>query len=218
MELRYELKIPLDAGQLVNFWPLLSDGTLPSHRTYPDRKVHSIYLDTPDLRDYNDNNAGISKRKKNRLRWYDSDLSHLQFEIKSKWNKLSSKRVVQIPNPKHLSLDDPHDIRKLVETSGGKFERPMMLCAYRPVLEVSYFRQYFILNSGIRMTIDNRIEYRNVSSLLSHSTVSSPVTAVVEFKFPPHLKPYIGQHLKNVPFRLFRHSKYVVGIDTIIKH
>ena len=40
-------------------------------KQYPDRKVNSIYFDTPVFTDVWDNINGFGNRKKIRIRWYD---------------------------------------------------------------------------------------------------------------------------------------------------
>ena len=86
---------------------------------------------------------------------------------------------------------------------------------YQPVLEVNYKRSYFEFEPGIRMTIDQEIHYRKLSPTPSCRAKRSPVDYVVEFKYPVGQEAEFGHLLQNFPFRFFRHSKYVVGIDTV---
>jgi len=41
------------------------------------------------------------------------------------------------------------------------------------------------------------------------------VARVVEFKTPVSLQPEMTQLLSGMPARVFRHSKYVVGMDVV---
>ena len=91
----------------------------------------------------------------------------------------------------------------------------VFLSLYEPTLEVSYKRSYFTLQSEIRMTIDRKIQYRKLFPVTSWRMTYSPVDYVVEFKFPVGNESDFSNLLQDLPFRLFRHSKYTIGIDTV---
>ena len=65
------------------------------------------------------------------------------------------------------------------------------------------------------MTIDQEIQYRKLSPTISCQMKRSPVDYVVEFKYPINQKTDFGHLLRDFPYRFFRHSKYVVGMDTV---
>ena len=65
------------------------------------------------------------------------------------------------------------------------------------------------------MTIDRSIRYRKLSPRRGLRMKRSPVDRVVEFKYPADNEMDFRNLLRNFPFRTFRHSKYVVGMDTV---
>jgi hypothetical protein len=82
-------------------------------------------------------------------------------------------------------------------------------------LYVVYERSYYEIFPGLRLTIDKDIKYSNslCSSALIHP-LDSPVKCVLEFKFNENVADRVFNLLNGLPFRNFRHSKYVIGIDT----
>ena len=117
-------------------------------------------------------------------------------------------------NPGGLIPRDQCLLQSLVTENSDQF--PAGIAGlYRPVLETNYRRSYFQLEPGIRMTIDQQIQYRKLSPTPSCRAKRSPVDYVVEFKYPVGQETAFGHLLRNLPFRFFRHSKYVVGMDAV---
>ena len=96
-ENRYEIKYILDNSKLseVNQW--LYKCTFAS-KSYPMRRVNSLYFDDVNYSSVRDNLAGISNRKKLRLRWYGFGKTefHPSFEIKSRDGRLGYKKTFPI--------------------------------------------------------------------------------------------------------------------------
>ena len=117
-------------------------------------------------------------------------------------------------NPSGLIPRDQCLLQSLVTENSDQF--PAGIAGlYRPVLEVVYQRSYFELEPDIRMTVDQEIQYRKLSPTVSCQMKRSPVDYIVEFKYPVGQETEFGHLLRNLPFRFFRHSKYVVGMDTV---
>jgi len=211
---RHEIKLPLQRQQYQELRPAFIGMGLYPRRTYVDRRVHSIYLDTPEFDDYHDGVSGLSRRCKTRIRWYGNDAARMVLEVKRKKNKIATKHLFQMTNPGGLMPRDQRLLRSLVTENLDQF--PAGIAGlYRPVLEVEYWRSYFELAADIRMTIDREIRYRKISPTVSCQMKRSPVDYVVEFKYPVGQEAEFGHLLRNLPFRFFRHSKYVVGMDTV---
>lgn len=211
---RHETKLPLQRLQYQELTPAFIGMGLHPRRTYVDRRIHSIYLDTPEFDDYYDGVSGLSRRSKTRFRWYQEDTEHVVLEVKRKKNKIATKYLFQMKNPSGLIPRDQSLLQSLVAENSDQF--PAAIAGlYRPVLEVTYRRSYFEIKTGIRMTIDRAIQYRRLSPTPSQQEKRSPVDYVVEFKYPVGQETEFGQLLRNLPFRFFRHSKYVVGMDTV---
>ena len=206
--------MPLERQQYQELTPAFIGLGLHPRKMYADRQVHSIYLDSPEFNDYHDGVSGLSRRSKTRFRWYQEDPEHIVLEVKCKKNKIAKKYLFQMNNPSGLIPRDQFLLRGLVTENPNRFP-PSIVGLYRPVLEVCYKRSYFELKPGIRMTIDCEIRYRRLSPTPSHQAKRSPVDYVVEFKYPMEQKTEFGHLLRDLPFRIFRHSKYVVGMDTV---
>lgn len=84
-----------------------------------------------------------------------------------------------------------------------------------PVLEVQYDREYFTLAEGLRMTLDVNQAFRKLYPIPRQNLQKSPVYCVAEFKFPAQKRSMMQSMIRNIPFRVFRHSKYVIGMDTV---
>ena len=211
---RYETKVPLQHQQYRDLKPVLFEMGLYPRKAYPDRLVHSIYLDTPELDSYHDSVAGISRRSKIRLRWYGIEPGNLTLEEKRKIGTVSDKRTIELNNPDKLIPRDRYALQSLLgKNTLESFVR--ISPAYQPTLEVTYGRSYLVFSSGIRMTIDRDIRYRKLWPSSSQTMRRSPVDCVLEFKYSINQKKEFGHLLRSFPFRIFRHSKYVVGIDSV---
>ena len=211
---RYETKVPLQYQQYRELKSVLFQMGLYPRIAYPDRLVHSIYLDTPEFVNYHDNVAGISRRSKTRLRWYGIEAGNLALEEKRKIGKVSDKWTIELDNPDKLLPRDRYSLQSLLRRNiVESFVR--ISPVYQPTLEVSYNRSYMVFNSGIRMTIDRDIKYRKLWPNASQMFRRSPVDCVLEFKYSITQKTEFGHLLRSFPYRVFRHSKYVVGIDSV---
>lgn len=209
---RYELKVPLEKAQFVEFKQYLRQLGLHPVSPYPPRRINSVYFDTHDLNDYVDNVSGIADRQKTRIRWYDGNLSRLTLELKIKKNKASYKELLKLEN---LNLHNPRTregVRSIMESHKTSTEG-LMLKMSAPVIEVEYDREYFLLGEDLRMTLDVNQKFRKLYPVPSQNLQRSPVYSVAEFKFPAEKLSMMKSMMRNIPFRVFRHSKYVIGMD-----
>jgi len=83
-ENRLEKKFIIQENNYINFKSYLATNFFK--RSYPDRLVNSIYLDTLNLDDLRDNINGVKNRTKHRFRWYNNNFDSVQFEQKNKNN------------------------------------------------------------------------------------------------------------------------------------
>ena len=211
-EYRFEVKVPLDVGQYTVLHQHLYQNGLFPKRAFADRTVNSIYFDTFDRNDYADNISGVGDRLKTRIRWYDGNLSALVLERKIKSNKASRKEQKPLTNAGNIYPGERSNCEQLAQEN-----RDVVAIAFAspvfPVLEVQYQRRYFTLGPDLRMTVDTDQMFKRLQphpqSRFSRSTVHS----VVEFKFPAGDRIKMQRMLQNLPFRVFRHSKYVIGTE-----
>jgi SPX domain protein involved in polyphosphate accumulation len=211
---RYELKLPLQRNQYAELDAWLLHSGVHRESTYPSRTVHSVYLDTAELDDYQDNVAGISKRGKIRLRWYDDSREGIVLELKNKRGRMANKLVVPLQNPKALEPLERHVVNQLLRSAerSSAFTRQ---CNLFPSLHVCYQREYYQIGAEIRMTVDRDIRYQRLYPIRSARLANSVVDRVVEIKFPPHRLRDASRLLEGMPARVFRHSKYVIGVDSV---
>ena len=208
-----ELKIPMDQTQFVELFQSLYQLSIYPHKIHPDRKISSIYFDDLDLTDYADNVAGISNRTKKRIRWYNDDCSMIALENKVKNNRFSTKSIQRLDNPNGHC---PHTLEGInaIRAANRNVTNGLLAENLLPVLWVEYDRQYFMLERDIRLTIDLNQSFRRAYPFSMTDSCSSPVFAVAEIKFPASLRTEAQHFLRQLPFRVFRHSKYVIGMDT----
>lgn len=92
---------------------------------------HTIYLDTPDLRMYQDHQRGKKHRYKVRMRMYENEMEAF-VEVKNKSNKgRTKKKRIEIPDLKYEGevmqefVDErtPYDAAELVPTIENRFHR-----------------------------------------------------------------------------------------------
>ena len=186
------------------------------YRSFEDRTVNSLYFEDFSKSAIRDNLAGISSRKKNRIRWY-GDAQNVPpsvFETKIKKGRLGRKgriklglvefdfyqkkewqKSVLMPNMRDLH-SKIHDLKSL-----------------EPSVLVSYEREYFNLLMGIRMTVDREIKTYDPKSepnVFTHSR--KPFSElIVEFKCSVEQIDYLSEILVSFPFRASRHSKFMTG-------
>jgi len=212
-QFRYETKIPLQRLQYQELEPTLIRMGLVLRKTYDDRVVHSIYLDTLNFDDYYDSVSGLSRRCKIRFRWYQRDATRIALEIKRKKIKVSTKTIFPLKNSDTIVPGDTRMLSRVYAENKDRFPTNIVNL-YRPVLEVEYLRSYFQISTEIRITIDRNIRYRKLLPIASVQFNRSPVDYVVELKYPLDRTVEVGELFCGLPFRVFRHSKYVVGMDT----
>ena len=68
--MRYERKYRIENVDISLINQIVKMHPAGFRKAYPDRSVNNIYLDTPDFETYRANVAGVSERKKYRVRWY----------------------------------------------------------------------------------------------------------------------------------------------------
>ena len=101
--MRYEKKFTFDKNQISWIRTSIRNSKYGFSTDYPSRQVNSIYLDSFNYDDAEDNIAGLSKRLKVRLRWYSGNnqfkldsVKEFKIEIKFRENAIGSKIVRDI--------------------------------------------------------------------------------------------------------------------------
>ena len=213
-DFRHEIRVPLQKLQYVEFNEWLRKSGLYLQKQFADRQIHSVYLDTAFLDDYQDNVSGMSNRGKTRFRWYNDDPSKMVLELKNKRGRLANKLIIPLDNPAAafpFTRTASNDILKGHQRSRALTRE---LCLF-PCLHVQYERAYYEIAPNIRMTMDTDIHYQKLFPIQTDYMRRSTVDVVVEFKYAIEDVKRATQLLSGMPGRVFRHSKYVVGVDTV---
>lgn len=218
---RYEIKFVTNASSTdtVMSW---FDMNIPQfRRQHPPRTITSLYFDTHDLQDYQDNLAGISRREKVRLRWYgdcDRDTTY-RVEAKLRRATIGWKIVHEVAlEPiwdRPLGETRRNIAGQLPDDLAPRFDaRPL------PVLTTQYRRDYFVSeDQGIRATIDRNVRFidQRRDSSPSRSLFGQEIEhTIVEFKFAVANRDDARAALGSFPFRASRSSKYVNGVKLLL--
>lgn len=204
MSWRYEIKYILSPYQWLQMQQVLVEHPASFRTAYPDRTVNNIYFDTPDFATCRDNLAGISNRKKYRIRWYGDfkKIVNPVFEIKIKDNALGTKEIYPI---------NDWDTNKEVDL-------PFLKSGFlRPVLQNQYRRSYYInMEENFRLTVDRAIKYQSVANhyLQNDTQAILDDRIIVELKFNAEDYDHQEAITRFIPFRPSKHSKYVTGVLT----
>jgi SPX domain protein involved in polyphosphate accumulation len=211
---RYEIKFVLDNAKLSDAMQWLYNKTTATER-YDKRIVNSIYFDDVGFSSVRDNLAGIAQRNKLRLRWYGSQKNSLpMFEVKTKNGRLGYKTSYPIKsienNLQELNIDEISS--KCIEdllTHNIVFDEHLS-----PTLQVNYEREYYETHDGIRITIDQDIQFSDAQlhATLNENTSFSYPFKVMEIKFKPDMKELVSELIRPLHISPKRHSKYLIGL------
>ena len=205
-----------------------SFGATQPNLSYP---VHSLYLDSPDLRLYQTTINGDKNRYKLRIRFYeDRPKAPVFFEIKRRTDNTISKQrggvkrealdqVVsgQLPLPEHMASDDPRH-RAAIE----QFIHHMKELNASPKAHVAYYREAWISSddNSVRVTMDRetRIEveptYRMATEIKFPNYVFGN-NIVLELKFTNRYPDWFRELVRIFGLAQCGAAKYVDGVTLI---
>jgi hypothetical protein len=219
---RYEFKAAADSFWLpeARMWLRLHPACF--FRVYPERQVNSIYFDTLDLDSFAENLAGISERRKARLRWYGR--SHQRaagiFEVKSKRNRLGWKQSQRIEQPLDIEGSCWHDLLGVLRRELSPQLRLFLAEDQVPAVLLSYQREYFQSFDGrIRVTLDRGLRaYDQRQTERPNLRFPAPMADefVIEFKATSLYGDAVSAVIDSVPFRVTACSKYAEGINSAL--
>ena len=214
---RYEIKFVLDNSRLSDAMQWIHNET-NSIKAYDDRKVNSLYFDDVGFSSVRDNLAGISRRNKFRLRWYGNQKNSLPFfEVKTKNGRLGCKTSYPIK-----SIEN--NLSKLtVDKITSKCIKDLMLhdivfdMHLVPTLQVNYEREYYETYDGIRITIDQDIQFfdTQLHTTLDENNPFPYPFKVMEIKFKPSMKETVAELIRPLHITPKRHSKYLIGLAVL---
>jgi len=215
---RYEIKFVLNETGVSRFLSWLYSCT-DCKIKYPKRIVNSIYFDDVSYSSVKDNLSGVPDRIKTRLRWYQAEEKEQVgipiLEQKIKNGRLGAKSSIPINGLKNAIYSSTFSTM----INSIKSEVPdNHLAAVEfliPTLFVSYSRSYYESNNGLRITIDDNINFNgnfSMHQLLSSDGKVSYRSKIVELKFDPSMKDYVADLIRPLSLTPVRNSKYLTGL------
>ena len=190
-------------------------------KIYEQRYINNIYLDTPNLTFFFDNNAGKSNRKKIRIRWYGDMFGMISYpilEFKIKTGDVGNKFSFPL-KPFLLDNNFSFDLLKQVFHNSNLPQWALnQLDILEPTLLNRYKRKYFrSFDKYFRLTIDSDINYANITSRINTFSYkyNDEFDIVVELKYDIEKNDSAQQITNQFPFRMTKNSKYVNGISKL---
>lgn len=192
---------------------------------YHQRKVISIYFDTPELDYYYLNVLGAFERKKVRVRWYEHDghFSDLQIEVKIKAGELIKKLTIPIKKTiSELFSDFSSDFPQieLTQIVQNQLQNSLVEAVnIRPVMVNSYQRKYFFSQStGMRVTIDSDLRFQLAAVWRQRQTEQKLDATILECKYSVQDDPRLTKIAQGLPLIVTKSSKYILGMQTCYQH
>jgi SPX domain protein involved in polyphosphate accumulation len=210
--------------------------TLPNF-SYP---VHSLYLDSPDLRLYEATINGDKNRYKLRLRFYENrPEAPVYFEVKRRMNNTIAKQrggvrreavalllAGQLPEPAHMVSRDPRHLFAV-----QRFCEHMSALQAGPVAHVAYLREAWLSpgDNSVRVTMDRRvrIELEATSHLTTlmqkpvlvfdQETLSGEEAVVLELKFTTRFPDWFKDLVSGFGLMQCGAAKYVDGMTRLME-
>ena len=210
--------------------------TLPNF-SYP---VHSLYLDSPDLKLYESTINGDKNRYKLRLRFYENRPdAPVYFEIKRRMNNTIAKQrggvrreavsellAGQLPEPHHMVSRDPRHLLAL-----QRFSEHTAALRAEPMAHVAYLREAWLSphDNAVRVTMDRnvRIELEHTCRLSTSMTqpvqVFDPETlpgedaVVLELKFTTRFPDWFKDLVSGFGLMQCGAAKYVDGLTRLME-
>jgi hypothetical protein len=182
--------------------------------------VQSLYLDTPFQRALEENQAGLSRREKIRLRWYGAEAGRVGtstvegvLEKKCRENALGWKESVRVGA---LGLAG-RERRAFVDELAARVDASWRarLAGLEPSQWVRYRREYFTsADRRVRLTLDRGLAFfdqRARARLADDARTPSPRVLVLELKCAPGDLDLARAIVARLPIPPGRCSKFVLA-------
>ena len=203
-------------------------GATQPNNSYP---VHSLYLDSDDLRLYRSTINGDKNRYKLRLRFYENrEKAPVYFEIKRRTDNTISKlragvhrevvdRVLlgEIPRSEEMFSLDPGQMAAIQE-----FVRLMESIQANPKAHVAYLREAWVSqeSNSVRVTLDRDVCCDPEPTARLCAEMLNPVTVfgdrvILELKFTNRYPEWFRLLVETFGLMQEGAAKYVDGVDLI---
>jgi hypothetical protein len=187
--------------------------------TYQARAINNIYFDTACMGDYQDHVNGAADRAKTRIRWYGCLLGHIarpSLEKKAKFGVVGTKQGYELPSFCFDGEKLQPDIQELLNRATLPDAVRMQMLHRKPTLVSRYHRRYFVsVDRSFRLTVDTDLQFYGVGPLarkLSSVARSAP-PMIIELKYDLPAAERAAEITNQIPFRVERCSKYIIGMQ-----
>lgn len=231
-ELKYRVRTEAKARAIRDFVSSYLEideygATMPDF-SYP---VHSLYLDSPDLRLYRATINGDKNRFKLRLRFYENrPEAPVYFEIKRRMNNTISKQrggvkreavdlllAGHLPEPAHLVSRDPRHLVAL-----QRFCQLTATLRAVPRTHVAYRREAWLSpnDNSVRVTLDRDVRTELEPTSRLDTRMLQPVLVfgddiILELKFTTRFPDWFKDVVRVFGLHQCGAAKYVEGIDQL---
>jgi SPX domain protein involved in polyphosphate accumulation len=234
LELKYKIseEMALRLRDYVGSYLELDEyGVGRSNLCYP---VHSLYLDSPDLKLYWDTINGTKNRYKLRLRYYDERPdSPVFFEIKRRMNSCIIKQrggvkreaVVALlagylPELDHLISHNPKYLVAL-----QRFCHRMTTLGAVPKAHIAYLREAWVSHNdnSVRVTFDRQVKCAQefsagLSTEMLHPSLVFGKEIILEIKFTNRFPIWLEDMIRHFGLFITGAAKYVEGVAALGEH
>ncbi len=197
--------------------------------------VHSLYLDSPDLRTYRETVNGDRNRYKLRIRYYEkSDDSPVYFEIKRRVDRIIAKKRAIVHRGAAYDLARgfiPSTDDLVYPGDGEQMDALLDFCRLvnhlraQPKVHVSYLREAWIANGAnkIRVTIDRNVQSEPQHTVAFAHDLRNPHDVfgrkvILELKFTDRFPNWFMDLVRVFGLRAGSAAKYVDGITDMGEH
>jgi hypothetical protein len=196
--------------------------------------VHTLYIDSDDLRTYHAATNGTKNRFKLRLRYYDDNpLAPVFFEVKARQDNCIIKQrcpvrreavplliAGQLAEAGHIFSKEARHLVTL-----QKFNLLQHQLNARPKVHNHYFREAWAspYDSALRVTLDRRVEvepYFRADAVINMSKPARvyPGIVILELKFGIRFPDWMRELVQRFNLMQFSASKYSEGILLLGEH
>lgn len=204
MQQRKELKFLVTESELLEIENRISGIMKPDINQQSDAyNIRSIYFDSPTNTCMQENESGVDKRCKYRIRIYNCSNHLIKAEIKSKYRDTTTKQAVRITLEQYDSLIHANHVSQYIGSNPvyDHFAQVIIGELYKPKTIVEYQRTaYTFQPCNVRVTFDRNIgSSRQYAHFFSPQIMAIPVlstnTHILEIKYDEFLPDFLQQLL-----------------------
>lgn len=191
------------------------------HQTRRAYNIKSVYFDSLFDECMDDNESGVSRRSKYRIRVYDHSDKVIKAEIKSKYHGASFKESSRLTRDQYEAFINARKCPEIPCSddmkAGMKFYYMIHSHGYRPAAIVEYERTaYTYAPCNVRVTFDKNISVgRDYSSLFKCDMQAMPVCRkgfhILEIKYDEFLPDHLLDLLQSPGMHRTSFSKYYMS-------